>query len=643
MQNGTRKMKDLTKTQYRPDIDSLRAIAVVSVIINHLSSSILPGGFIGVDVFFVISGFLITSQIYKEALQHDFSIVQFYKRRINRIIPALLTVIIASLIAGALILSPTDFSLLAKSSIFALIGLSNIFLWREYGNYFSGNASEAPLLHTWSLGVEEQFYVIWPILIILLLKINKKHAVGILTLTCVAAIAFSEIATDLVASASYYLLPTRFFELMIGGLLALLIAHKRPENRIYAELCCFLGFVLIGGSLFLLSKTSSFPGINALWPCIGTALLIWAGDSKATFSKILHNRPMQFTGLISYSLYLWHWPIIAFVNYLGFTIDFLTGSCIVLVSTLLAWLTWKFVEGPMRRSGGSLNTKQVFLWRFAAPALVLVMFGIATVYTGGFSQRFAPQVTTLESALKAKPDILRSGCHVPPAMYATLPSEKCRLGINKPKADGILIGDSFANHFSGMVDIMAKSEGMSVMDYTMDTCLPILGYDTSTAPQYESPGYAERCRQRNIIAYEEITKKHFPLVILAGTWPDKPEIEEQLISSIDIILKTSAKLTIILRNESIKNGNACPIRKIMYGRSSGCEVPRKGYPKYFDEIAKKYPNIHFIDPNQAICTGDACSPTIDNTLLYRDAGHLNDIGSRLIGNFLLKNGVTLSN
>jgi peptidoglycan/LPS O-acetylase OafA/YrhL len=643
MHNGKSIMGDLTKSQYRPDIDGLRAVAVLSVIIHHLSSSILPGGFIGVDVFFVISGFLITSQVYKEALHRNFSIVQFYKRRINRIIPALFTVIAASLIVGTLILSPVDLIRLAKSSIYALLGLSNIFLWREYGNYFSGNASEAPLLHTWSLGVEEQFYVIWPILILIIIKFNKMYITSILALICIGAIAFSEIATGLVASASYYLLPTRFFELMIGGLLALLITHKRPGSRFYTELCFFSGFALIGGSLFFLSKSSAFPGINALWPCIGAALLILAGNSKSTLSKALDNRPMRFIGLISYSLYLWHWPIIAYVNYMGFTIGFLVGASIFLASILLAWLTWKFVEVPMRRSGSNFKSRQVFLWRFVTPALVLFVIGSATIYTGGFSTRFDPRVTELESALETKPNILRSGCHVPPAMYATPPNEKCRLGAEKTEVDGILIGDSFANHFTGMIDIMAKVKGISVMDYTMDTCLPILGYDTSTAPQHESPGYAERCRKRNVAAYEEITKNHFPLVILAGSWPNKPEAGEQLIASIDIILRASQKLTIILRNEEIQGGSSCPIRKVMYGRIDGCEVPRKGYPKYFDEIAKKYPNVHIVDPNQVICTSEACSPTIGNVLLYRDVGHLNDMGSRLIGNSLVSRGVTLSN
>ena len=207
----------MRRQKYRPDIDGLRAIAVLSVLIHHLSEPFLPGGFVGVDIFFVISGFLITSQVHTEAREGTFSIRQFYKRRINRILPALLTVVAVSLAVGVLLLSPADLFLLARSAVYASLGLSNVFFWREYGNYFAGNAREAPLLHTWSLGIEEQFYVIWPLLVLLLVRTRPRLTVILVAVITVALIALSEVAAGMFASASYYLLPTRFFELMIGG------------------------------------------------------------------------------------------------------------------------------------------------------------------------------------------------------------------------------------------------------------------------------------------------------------------------------------------------------------------------------------------------------------------------------------------
>jgi peptidoglycan/LPS O-acetylase OafA/YrhL len=205
----------MNKNQYRPDIDGLRAVAVLSVLFHHLSATLLPGGFVGVDVFFVISGYLITSQVYKEVCDGSFSIQQFYKRRINRIAPVLVTVIITTFIVGAVLLSPADLIKLGKSAIYAMLGLSNVFFWREYGNYFTGNAGEAPLLHTWSLGVEEQFYVVWPLLILALAKLSRRHMASALVVLTIGAVIVSEAGISIAASASYYLLPTRFFELMM--------------------------------------------------------------------------------------------------------------------------------------------------------------------------------------------------------------------------------------------------------------------------------------------------------------------------------------------------------------------------------------------------------------------------------------------
>ncbi len=630
-------MTRLNKTDYRPDIDGLRAIAVLSVVLHHIDPSLLPGGFIGVDIFFVISGYLISAHISKEVRDKTFTIKRFYKRRINRIMPALVTVLIATLLVGAVLLSPSDLIRLAKSAGFSILGVSNIFFWQEYGNYFSRNSGEAPLLHTWSLGVEEQFYVIWPFIIILLLKLNRRFIVGLLTLLTIAAIAVSEIAISMVASASYYLLPTRFFELMIGGCLALIVAHRRPGSRIYAKLCYGLGFLLIGRSLFVLNKASFFPGINALWPCLGAALIIWAGNNAYKRSAILTNRPMVFIGLISYSLYLWHWPIIAYLHYLAIPISPLIGMAVVTSSLLLAWLSWKFVEVPMRQSGAGFSFARVFAQRFAIPAILLLSIAAAIIFNKGFPERFDPRVAEFEAVLTVKPDLLRSGCHVPSALYSTPPdADKCRLGADKPELDGILIGDSIANHFTGMLDVMAKAGHLTLMDFTMDGCVPILGYKTGKMSAYE-----EKCLKRNAAAYALIAEKHFSLVVLAGSWPRKAEAGPQIMASLDQILKTGASVTIIIRNQIIAHADSCLIRGMMYNSQKSCDVVREPPPEYFKDIAEKYPQVHIIDPNQVICVKQTCSPIMANTPLYRDESHLNDIGSRLIGTALLSVGVRL--
>jgi peptidoglycan/LPS O-acetylase OafA/YrhL len=632
-------MKTINPSQYRPDIDGLRAIAVISVLLHHLSTSLLPGGFVGVDIFFVISGYLITAHIYKESREGTFSIKQFYQRRINRIAPALVMMVLVVLAVGVFVLSPADLVRLNKSAISAIFGLANIFFWREYGNYFDQNVAEAPLLHTWSLGVEEQFYLVWPLLILLLIKLKRKqYIVSVLSLLTIGGIAVSEIALGNFAFASYYLLPTRFFELMIGGVLSLfLFNQQRSLSRFSAGLLALIGFGLISGSLALIDKSSTFPGLNALWPCLGAALLILAGNSQHPLTWILTNRLMVGIGLISYSLYLWHWPIIAYCNYLNIAISPFVSLAIILASFLLGWLSWKFVETPMRRTGVNLVFAQVFWRRFALPCVILLAIGAITFYTKGFPLRFDPQLAAIERTMESLPEVLRSGCDVPTALYETPPKDTCRLGQAKPKLDGILIGDSFANHFTGMVDVMAKAEGISIMDYTMHGCPPILGYDT----ELDGIAYAQKCRKRNEMAYANITANHFERVILAGHWPTSAQAGTKLMSSIDHVLKTGAALTIVLSNESIDRAHSCPVRRVMYGSNESCESQRKGDPAYFSEIRSRYPQVNIIDPNQVICTGDRCSPLIGSVPLYRDAYHLNDVGSRLIGESLLKQGISL--
>ncbi len=623
----------MEKIQYRPDIDGLRAIAVISVLLQHLNASFLPGGFVGVDVFFVISGYLITYQVYKEVCAGSFSIKQFYTRRINRIVPALMTVIFTTFAAGIILLSPSDLINLADSAIYATLGVSNIFFWREYGNYFSGNAAEAPLLHTWSLGVEEQFYLVWPILIIGISKLNRKHMAITLTALTISAIAVSEAGVNITASASYYLLPTRFFELMLGGLLALLFTKRQNISKPLSNLSFSSGILLIFGSLFLLDKSSHFPGLNALWPCLGAALIIWSGTNPQPISRIITNKPMVFIGLISYSLYLWHWPIIAYLNYTNIKISAIVGFFVVLSSIALAWTSWRFVEIPMRKTGVSLSFSRVFIRRFLIPVSSLLSIGLAMAYTGGLSNRFDPRVAELEKAIETKPNILRSGCHVPTAMYSTPPNDKCRLGIEKSEVDGIFIGDSYANHFSGMIDLMAKEEGRAFMDYTMDGCLPIFGYDTGNGSTY-----AERCIKRNEYSYTLMARKKYAHVILAGNWPRDKKTGGQLSTSIDSILKMGSKLTVILANEGIEGASSCPIRKLMYSTTENCDTLENGPPIYFNEIKSKFPSVHFLNPNRVICHDGLCSPVLNETLLYRDNGHLNDVGARLIGKHLLKMG-----
>lgn len=621
--------------KYRSDIDGLRAIAVIAVLLNHLNTSLLPGGFVGVDIFFVISGFLITSQVFSEVKRNVFSLKNFYQRRINRIAPALITVLLATVIVGAFILSPVDLIRLNVSALLSLLGVSNIYIWVKYGNYFAADASEAPLLHTWSLGIEEQFYVIWPLFIVLLYRLAPRHLLPILAIGVVIAVGVSEYATGIFATAAYYLLPTRFFELMLGGLLAVYLHQPRIIGKLTAHCIALAGYLLIGFSMFALNSDSNFPGINALIPCVGTALLILAGSGD-TRSRLLTSRPLVFIGLISYSLYLWHWPLIAYLSYLQIPIDLPVGTMLTAFSIMLAWLSWRYVEVPFRRNGATWRFSRVFVSRFAFPALVLGTLAVLSLQFNGFPHRFSSEVAVLEAMTQQKPSEIRKGCHVTNALYGTKPDDACRLGVKKEELDGIMIGDSVANHFTGMVDLLAKADNLSLMDYTMDSCPPLIGYTVDM-----SAVAAARCAMRNEQAFNLIEQKQYRYVVLAAVWPSAAIAKDMVEASIKRVADHSDKVIVILRNQYIEKAATCPIRHLMFSSDRNCSVTQSATAPYWADIRMKYPQVHFIDPNQVICTAGVCSPIIKGQLLYLDNGHLNEVGSRFIGHTLLDRGYSL--
>jgi peptidoglycan/LPS O-acetylase OafA/YrhL len=624
----------MNPSHYRPEIDGLRAVAVLAVLLHHLAPALLPGGFVGVDIFFVISGFLITAQVYQDAGAGSFSLKRFYQRRINRIAPALVTVILVTLAAGFVLLAPTDLVLLARSAAHTLLAVSNRFFRKEYNDYFAADSGEAPLLHTWSLSIEEQFYLMWPLAMIALVKYSdRRYHLPLLGALTLVALGVSQRGVD--NHSSYYWLSARLFELMIGGALALHTARARSLPRAPATVLAALGLALIAGSLAWLTPDSPFPGLNALWPCLGAALLIRAGNATP-LAHLLSNRPMVFVGLLSYSLYLWHWPLIAYLHYADIDIGLGVGTGVGLAALLLAWLSWRYIETPWRRSGATLPFAPVFLRRFVLPCAAVAACAGITVHYAGFPARFDARVAAYEAALKAEPFRLRSDCHSGTDGYLRPPSESCRLGADKPVPDGLLIGDSFANHFSGMIDVMAKPQGLTFMDYTMNGCAPVLQYS-----YIKTPEVAARCAQRNAAAYALVASRQFRHVILAGNWPQDAEVGVKLQASVETLLGQGVQLTIIVNNQELRRAIRCPFQRVMYGLEASCDMARGEPPAYLAALKQRYPTIRFIDPNDVICAGGICRPVLDDVLLYRDVAHLNDRGSRLIGQSLLKAGVTL--
>ena len=341
---------------YRPDIDGLRALAVTSVITFHLFPNLIPGGFIGVDIFFVISGFLISSIIFKNLNRDLFSLADFYARRIKRIFPALITVLLATYGLGWLYLFSDEFALLNKHILAGTAFLSNILLWRETG-YFDAVSETKPLLHTWSLGVEEQFYLIWPCMIWMAWRMRIKP---FLLATAILGLSFwiNVTLTDINPSSAFYLPQSRFWELMSGSLLAwvsmfgVLGARIELGNKsitTLSNLVSISGLLLLCFGLGLIDRSVKFPGYTALIPVLGALCLITSGPESWVNKFILGNPVIRWLGLISYPLYLWHRPLITFARIAGNDFpDRQTRVFILLLSVLLAWLTYRFIETPIR-------------------------------------------------------------------------------------------------------------------------------------------------------------------------------------------------------------------------------------------------------------------------------------------------------
>jgi len=342
-----------SKTQsatYEPGVDGLRALAVIAVLFFHAGFQAFSGGYIGVDVFFVISGYLITGILLNSCIEGKFSFLRFMARRIARLYPALLLTLVLCLIAGFLLFSPDDYVALADSSVFALFSVSNFRFWLVSG-YFDTSSETNPLLHTWSLGVEQQFYLIWPFVIYLVYRLNRVLLPWVLLVLGAASLALSQWYLSVDTSANYYLTPFRVFEFAIGGLMVFAVDYRKRHTPgvISYEIIMAVGIALLLYSIFVYDKTTTFPGLHALVPAIGAALCIYASPAKY-LGTVFRNRAMVTVGLISYSMYLIHWPLIVFYKYFIYRPLFLSEKwALVIAPFILGYLMYVLVENRYRR------------------------------------------------------------------------------------------------------------------------------------------------------------------------------------------------------------------------------------------------------------------------------------------------------
>ncbi|MEE9321315.1 MAG: acyltransferase family protein [Granulosicoccus sp.] len=378
--------------KYRPDIDGLRAISVMAVIIFHSGVNLLSGGYVGVDIFFVISGYLITGLVFDEIKKGTFTFTNFYKRRIARLLPSLITTLLLVFVFGFLFYDNNTFDNLGKEIFFSAIGAANL-LFAQGVNYFAQESSIRPLVHLWSLGVEEQFYLVWPTILALLAFLKRRNILIIFLLLFFTSLYMA--VTSVVDSpiTTYFYPQYRAFELITGAITALTIRSggfkKIKLKKICNEAISYLSLFLIILPMFLLDGNSTFPGVNTLYPCIGTAMLILFSTSTSV-SKILSYTPLVFIGLISYPLYLYHNPIISYVHFFKLTVSNGVLLAIVLaISIPLSWLTYRYIEMPIRKLAHKRNkSPAAYIIPLVASLVSFAGVGIYVAKSNGLGERF---------------------------------------------------------------------------------------------------------------------------------------------------------------------------------------------------------------------------------------------------------------
>ncbi len=499
------------KLNYRPDIDGLRAVAVLPVVAFHMHLPMVTGGFVGVDVFFVISGYLIGSIILRDCENGTFTFSGFYRRRIARIFPALAAVLLFVLVMCWKLSTPHDFDDASKSLLSALFSVSNFFFWSKEG-YFDDSLASAPLLHTWSLSVEEQFYIVFPILVLLLKAKSRLFRSAALISISVLSLLVAGYATFKTPDAAFYLLPFRWWELGIGVILALRLIPI-PRSWLVGNLIAAMGLVLVLLPMAAYDSETPFPGFAALVPCIGAAMVIHAGEARhaSLVGRLLGWLPVRFIGLISYSMYLWHWPLIAFQNSNGifFINSFKLSSKLGLLAIIfvVSVASWYFIERPTRR-WGALYPKRVIPAGILAGGIVAALAG-AVLVEGGFLNRY-PQEAARFASYPIDDD-----SHFRPKECFLIGSDKLSdfdpktcLSISRDKPNYLLVGDSHAAH----------------LWFGLAHAMPAINFEQATvggcAPTIDEVGLSKKyCREIMDEVFDQFLQANKPQkIILAARW-----------------------------------------------------------------------------------------------------------------------------
>lgn len=658
--------REVSRT-YRAEIDGLRALAVVPVILFHAGFEAFSGGFVGVDVFFVISGYLITSIIYNEIRDGSFSIVRFYERRARRILPALILVTIVSIPFAWVWMMPDEFQAFGQSVAAVSLFSSNFFFWRE-SVYFSDAAELKPLLHTWSLAVEEQFYIVFPLMLLVLCRLKWAYLVGIIAIIIAASLALAEMGTRMFPGATFYLLPTRAWELGIGAALALTSIRWTEVCGWPAQVASAVGIGMIVYAVFAFDETVPFPGLWTLFPVLGTALVIAYARPDNLVGKFLSVRLVVGVGLISYSAYLWHQPLFAFARIRSLhhpepaTYLVLTG-----VALLLAYGSWRLVEQPFRNKHQYTRT-QVFSLAAVASSVVLAL-GVIAHFGQGLPGRVSQDVNRLVAWAEDLNPRLQD-CHSESGRFIA-PEDSCVYGED-PVPGIALIGDSHAMSLGNELAVALAGAGHNLRELSYSGCPPFLGYYRLDRED-ECPRYNELV-QNYLLSRDELEtvvvvsrwtlyydgsrfdnregglERGEPLHILPNgrgrEFLDDParvdELGALLRASIKRLLNGGKNVLIVYTIPEV--GWHVP-RHLAKERHFG--IPREEalstsytvFKERVEEVHRQldalpnHPNLARVRPHRLFCHSlvlDRCVAQIGQVPLYFDDNHLNSIGAKML-------------
>jgi peptidoglycan/LPS O-acetylase OafA/YrhL len=632
---------DAAAHAYRPDIDGMRALAVLSVILFHISKGLLPGGFVGVDVFFVISGYLISAHIFQAQRHGTFSFIQFYGRRIRRIVPAMTVVVIATLAAAEWLLLPDDARAAAKSAVMSFASLANVHFWLSQDtSYFAASSNELPLLHLWSLGVEEQFYMVWPPLAILICRWRSGPALVVMGTLALASFAVGQFSYAQSPTFAYYMLPSRGGELLVGAIAAHIALSGRLDGlRRHALALAGAGLALLLASIVLLSEHILFPGWWALPPTVGAALLILGGGAGANpVSRLLAVAPMRAIGAISYSAYLWHWPLLAFYRYGYGEPGVGVGIAVFALTLVLATLTYRYVEQPVRLSK-RMTWRTAYVGWFASTA---VLIGLASAFV--YADRIAPGIkdsnyTRELAALGAiESTTYDHVCQRARLEPGELSNPDCVIGKAGPPATSVLLmGDSNAAHYAGALGVFAEQGGFRFRNFEVGNCPPVLG----NIDRFVIPSRRVACTASQAVWKTALDQAS--VLILGGTWPDYQERSPNFLPTLLAQARQYAAQgkTVVLLGKvpHIDDYDRLCRQKALRFPFRQCDSlpnPVQRDAAQVNETLRRFaestPRVRYFDVTAVICPGGTCSaygPRHES--LYSDKYHLSMAGSRFAG------------